>query len=114
MASSGLDPVVAGHEPGKGVKNMRLLTKALLKRFSEVGEQDIPNPIIVAHYFDPNGSADWYATAYDPETKSIFGWAEMIPGCGEWGYTSIDELSLTRIERDLYWKEKRASEVIPK
>ncbi len=37
----------------------------------------------------------------------------------EWGYTSLDELEAYKgplgigIERDLYWKEKKASEVIP-
>ena len=101
---------------------MRLLTKALIKRFAEVGDQDIPDPIVVAHYFDPTGSADWFATAYYPEDNVIFGWAEVVPGCGEWGYSSIDELQSVKgpfglgIERDLYWNEKRASEIerIPK
>ena len=101
---------------------MRLLTEALIKRFAEVGEQDIPNPIVVAHFFDPCGIADWFATAYYPKDNVIFGWAEIIPGGGEWGYTSIDELASFKgqlgigIERDLYWKEKHASEVerIPK
>jgi hypothetical protein len=96
---------------------MRLLTKALIKRFAEVGGQDIPDPIVVTHFFDPCGSADWYVTAYVPEDNVIFGWVGIVPGCGEWGYTSIDELQSykghlsTGIERDLYWEEKRASEV---
>ncbi len=96
---------------------MRLLTQALLKRFAEVGEQDVPDPIVVAHFFDPGGTGDWYATAYVPRDNVIFGWAEILPGCGEWGYSSIDELQSYKgplgigIERDLYWKEKRASEV---
>ena len=96
---------------------MRLLTKTLLKRFAKLGEQDIQDPIIVAHFFDPCGSGDWYATAYSPEDNLIFGWAEIVPGCGEWGYTSMDELQTYNgplgigVERDLYWREKRASEV---
>jgi hypothetical protein len=96
---------------------MRLLTKTLLKRFAKVGEQDIPDPIVVAHYFNPCGSGDWYATAYLPEENTIFGWAEIVPGCGEWGYTSLDELKSYKgplglgIERDLYWREQRASQV---
>jgi len=97
---------------------MRLMTETLLKRLAEVGEQDIPDPIVVAHFFNPCGSGDWYVTAYCPEDRVIFGWAEVIPGMGEWGYTSIDELQSLKgpfgigIERDLYWKEKRASEAI--
>jgi hypothetical protein len=96
---------------------MRLMNEALLKRFAEVGEQDIPDPIVVAHFFNPIGAGVWYATAFDPEDNLIFGWAEVLPGCGEWGYTSIDELQSyigplgLGIERDLFWKEKRASKV---
>ncbi len=96
---------------------MRLLTKTLLKRFARLGDQDIPDPIVVMHLFNPCGSGDWYVTAYIPEDNVIFGWAEVVPGCGEWGYTSIDELQSYKgplglgIERDLYWKERRASDV---
>ena len=49
----------------------------------------------------------------------FFGWAEIVPGGGEWGYFSLDELQSYKgpfglgIERDLYWKEKQAGEVIP-
>jgi hypothetical protein len=98
---------------------MRLLNKTLLKRFTKVGEQDNPNPLIVAHFFDPCGIATWYATCYIPEERLLFGWAELIPGGGEWGYFSLDELESYKgpfgigIERDLYWKEKHAGEVIP-
>ncbi len=96
---------------------MGLLTQALLKRFAKLGDQDIPDPIVVAHFFNPCGSGDWYATAYIPEDNVIFGWAEILPGGGEWGYTSIDELLSYKgplgigIERDRYWQERRASDV---
>lgn len=96
---------------------MRLISTALLKRFAELGEQDLPDPIVVAHFFDPCGYGNWYATAYHPEENVIFGWAGITPGMGEWGYTSIDELQSYKgplrlgIERDLSWMEKRASQV---
>ncbi len=96
---------------------MILITEALQKRFAEVGEQDIPDPIVVAHFFDPCSKANWYVTAYIPEERVIFGWAEVIPGCGEWGYTSIDELEChvgpygAPIMNDVFWKEKGSSEV---
>jgi hypothetical protein len=96
---------------------MKLLDEALLKRFVEVGKQDVQNPIVVAHFFNPCGAGNWYATSYDPQENVIFGWAEILPGGGEWGYTSIDELESyvgpfgIGIERDLYWDEKKASEV---
>ena len=34
---------------------MGLLTKTLLKRFAKVGEQDVPNPIIVAKFLTHAG-----------------------------------------------------------
>ncbi len=98
---------------------MRLLTKTLLKRFAQVGEQDIPDPVIVTKFFDPCGIATWYATCYLPDEKLFFGWAEVVPGGGEWGYFSLNELQSYKgplglgIERDLYWKEQHAKEVIP-
>jgi len=37
---------------------MKLLTKALEKRFAEVGSQEeVKDPIIIAKFFDPTGSA---------------------------------------------------------
>jgi hypothetical protein len=82
---------------------MRLMTQTLEKRFAQVGSQrEESDPLIIAHYFNPTGAGDWYATEYDP------------------GYTSLDELEAFKgqfglgIERDLYWHEKRASEVISK
>jgi hypothetical protein len=98
---------------------VRLLTKTLLRRFAKVGEQDVPNPIIVAKFFNPCGAGTWYATCYIPDERLFFGWAEIVLDGGEWGYFSLDELQAYKgpfgigIERDLYWKEKQASEVIP-
>ena len=99
---------------------MRLMTKALEKRFAEIGSQEgIKDPIIVAHFFNPTGAGDWYATEYDPKDRTIFGYASIFNDWkDEWGYTSLDELEAFKgrfglgIERDLYWIEKGASEVI--
>jgi len=99
---------------------MKLMTKELETRFAEIGSQDgVSDPLIIAHYFDPSGAGDWYATEYDPVDRIIFGYASIFQDWNdEWGYTSLDELGAYKgqwglgIERDLYWKEKRASEVI--
>ena len=49
------------------------MTKALEKRFEQVGEQyDKENPIIVAKFFNPVGSQTWFATEYNPETKICY------------------------------------------
>ena len=99
---------------------MKLMTRTLESRFAQVGKQDeVNDPIIIAHYFNPTGAGDWYATEYDPVERIIFGYASIFNDWNdEWGYTSLDELAAYKgrfglgIERDLYWQEKRASEVI--
>lgn len=84
------------------------MTPELLKRFAELGEQDVPNPIVVAKYFHPFSAWEWYATAYDPKDRMFFGWVNGSDP--ELGYFSLDELESVAfrglgIERDLYWKE---------
>lgn len=93
---------------------MKLMTKELEKRFREVGDQDIPNPIVIAHYFHPFSSWHWYATAYDPRERLFFGWVKG--DYPELGYFSLDEMLGIKVrglpmERDLHWAEKRLTEV---
>lgn len=97
---------------------MKLMTKALLERFKQVGDQDVEDPIVVAKYFNPCGSQTWYATAYYPETNVIFCFLDAAPPMEpEWGYSSLDEFAQPLppfglpIERDLHWQEKRFSEI---
>jgi len=100
---------------------MKLMTKALEERFAKVGRQDeVSDPLVIAHYFNPAGVGDWYATEYDPVDRIIFGYGSIFNDWNdEWGYTSLDELEAyigpldLGIERDLYWTEERASKVIP-
>lgn len=99
---------------------MMLMTKALEKRFAKIGSQeDSKDPIIVAKFFNPGGAGTWYATAYYPNEKLFFGYVSIFGDWNdEWGYFSLEELQTVKgafglgIERDLYWTEKRASEVI--
>jgi hypothetical protein len=52
---------------------MKLMTKALEKRFAEVGSQEKEqDPLIIAKFFNPTGAGTWYATEYDPERKLFF------------------------------------------
>lgn len=100
---------------------MRLLDEALIKRFAEVGCQAMEeDPIILAKFFNPTGAGTWYATEYDANRNDCYGYASIFGDWNdEWGYFSLDELqSYTGplgigIERDLFWEEKRASQVIP-
>ena len=110
---------------------MKLMTKALEKRFAQVGSQeDVKDPLIIAKYFNPTGRGTWYATEYDPKTRIFFGYVSIFNDHNdEWGYFSLAELEAFRgklrvagfkghyglgIERDLYFKEAPASQVIGK
>lgn len=98
---------------------MKLLTKELLERFNKVGRQEeVKDPIVITKFFNPTGAGTWYATEYNPESKIFFGYVSIFGDWNdEWGYFSLEELESLRgpfglgIERDLYFKEKRFSEV---
>lgn len=103
---------------------MKLLTKEITDRFAKVGRQeDVKDPIVIAKFFDPTGSATWFATEYDPAEKMFFGYATLF-GLGspedEFGYFSLEELESVRgrfglgIERDRGFTEKPISEIISK
>ena len=99
---------------------MKLMTKTLEKRFAKVGSQaEESDPLIIAKYFNPCGAGTWYATEYDPKTRICFGYVSIFGDHNdEWGSFSLDELQSYNgplgigIERDLYFGEKRASNVI--
>ena len=98
---------------------MKLLTEELLKRFEKVGSQeDQIDPIIIAKFFNPVGAGTWYATEYQPEDKTFFGYVSIFGDLNdEWGYFFLNELESYKgefglgIERDLYFTEKRFSEI---
>jgi hypothetical protein len=99
---------------------MELLTKALVRRFAQVGSQEnVKDPIIIAKFFNPYGAGTWYATEYDPITRTFFGYVSIFGDWNdEWGSFSLEELMDYKgpfgigIERDLYWQETPASTVI--
>jgi len=102
---------------------MQLLTKALIKRFQEVGSQERnPDPLVIARFFLPEGAATWYATEYNSEGCVFFGYVTLF-GLGsiedEWGSFSLDELLRIRgpvlrlpVERDRFFTEARFSVVM--
>ena len=99
---------------------MKLMTKALEKRFAAVGSQEeAADPVIIAKFFNPCGAGTWYATEYDQKRRVFFGYVSIFGDHNdEWGSFSLDELQSYRgplglgIERDRYFVEKRASEAI--
>lgn len=101
---------------------MKLMTKELERRFAQVGSQEqVEDPLIIAKFFNPAGVGTWYATEYDPVTRIFFGYVSIYGDWNdEWGDFSLDELESYRgpfglgIERDLYFGERRASEILKK
>jgi hypothetical protein len=99
---------------------MRLMTGELEKRFAEIGSQEnSKNPIVVAKFFNPAGAGTWYATEYDPKTKTFFGYVSIFGDWNdEWGYFSLDELESFEgpfgigLERDLHWGERRFNKAV--
>ena len=96
---------------------MKLLTKALEKRFAALGNQDGKgdDAIVVAKFFNPTGSWTWYATEWLPEQNAFCG---LVDGdYAELGYFSKTELDGFKgpfgigIERDLHFGEKTIGEV---
>ncbi len=99
---------------------MQLMTEELAARFAQVGSQEgIKDPVIIAHFFNPAGAGDWWATEYDPKDGIFFGYVSIFGDWNdEWGSFSLEELEAYKgrwglgIERDLYWIEKPATAVI--
>ena len=65
--------------------------------------------LVTAHYFLPGTGADWYVVEFSSEEQLLFGWAELVPGGGELGYTSFRELESIVVFSNLRFE----SRVIP-
>ena len=97
---------------------MKLITDKLIKRFAEVGKQDIPDPLVIAKFFNPAGGGSWWVTEYNPEQNDCFGFVTGLQ-FDEWGYFSIDELEAVelpfglRIERNIHFQEDVISKACP-
>lgn len=88
---------------------MKLLTKAIENKLPALYAQDEKGDDAVAYvkFFTPDANWTWYATEYDPETKTFFGLVDGFEK--ELGYFTLDELEQVRgglnlpVERDLYF-----------
>ena len=89
---------------------MELLTKKIIERFREVGNQGgKEDPLVIVKFFNPTGAGTWWATEYDEKNKLFFGYVSILGGaCDEWGSFSLEELKSVKgigglgIERDLH------------
>ena len=85
---------------------MKLLTKENLKNLPALGSTDGQGDqaVVQVKFFTPWDRGTWYATEYDPETRTFFGLVDGFEK--EYGYFSLDELEAVKgpfglkIERD--------------
>ena len=96
-----------------------LLPQSIRKTIPPLYAQDGKGMDAIAHikFFHPYGNGVWYLTEFDHDGgDTCFGWAEILPGCGELGYFSLTELEslearingqcipgLQAIERDIHF-----------
>ena len=98
-------------------KKQKLMTAAIRKKLPKINEQeDVDDPIVYVKFFNAYGAGKWLVTEFDGKDE-MFGWAEIHPGMGEFGYMSLKELEsldaymmgrripgLQAIERDTSFK----------
>lgn len=102
---------------------MELMTKELASAIPKLGStEEVKNPKIVAHYFNPFGNGDWYVLEGEEQTNGdwlFYGYVKspLSPEYDEYGYFTLNQLKSVRlyggcgIERDLYWTKKTVEEV---
>ncbi len=98
---------------------MKIVTKefeALFKDYPLYSQEHEDDPLVIVKLFDPTGSATWLLTEYDPVEKIAFGYVMGLQE-DEFGYVSLTELESIKgpygigIEQDLYFTQKRLSEL---
>ena len=101
---------------------MKLLSKKLERRFAQVGSQEnAKDPLIITEFLNPAGFVTFYATEYNPATRTFFGYVSLSEdNNGEWGYFTLDELEFLKknllfgIVCDHFFQEQPASHLISK
>ena len=94
---------------------MKLLTKEIERLLAKEDSRNESDPVAVVKFFTPWTYWTWYATDYDPVEKVFFGYVQGHEN--ELGSFSLEELKSLkgpaglRVERDLYFKPTRLSEL---
>ena len=111
--------VVMSHQRIRRQAKQKLLTQEDLGRLPALGTTDGQGYEALAQvkFFNPGGVGTWYATEYDPATRTFFGLADL--GDPELGYFSLDELEQAKgnwglgIERDMYFSPTALKALMP-
>jgi hypothetical protein len=100
----------------KGGEIMKLLTKALERRFAQVGSQrDEKDPLIIAKYASQGDRMMLYASEYNPIGRVFFGYVSIVGDYDEWRELPLDHLihwAGFGMKRVLNFKEQRASQAL--
>ncbi len=96
---------------------MKLMTKEIERRLPALYSQDGKGDeaLVQVKFFTPDSNWTWYATEFDPETRTFFGLVDGFEK--ELGYFTLDELEGATgplglaIERDMYWEPKPLGQV---
>jgi hypothetical protein len=98
---------------------MKIVTeefKELFKDYPLYSQEHERDPLVICKLFNPCGSATWFLLEYDPVEKIAFGYVVGLAE-NELGYISLTEVESIKgplgigIEQDLYFVQKRLSEV---
>lgn len=102
---------------------MQLLTKEIKEQIPALYSQEKESdPVVYVKFFDPTGSWTWYATEGEEYDEGDFLFFGLVVGFEpELGYFTLSQLKTAKngcrgiqalpIERDLYFKPCRLSEV---
>jgi hypothetical protein len=87
-----------------------------IPKFYSTEEVPLKEKMIYMHFFI--GGCDWYASEYDPESQTFFGFAVLNQDLenAEWGYISLEELcslkvDFVEVDRDLHFIPTKAMEI---
>jgi hypothetical protein len=99
-------------------QSMKILTKEILEKLPALySQENVEDPMIVCKFFYPDFGWTWYAIEFDGK-DTFYGY--VVGDFPELGYFALSELLANRgklgmpIERDLYFKPCRLSEVMVK
>jgi hypothetical protein len=89
-----------------------------LPTIAEISSRSLDLVMCTVKLFNPTGRETWYLAAYDPETRTAWGVADIL--CREAGPIDMSELVGFRgrfglpIERDLWYSPRTATALLTK
>jgi len=98
---------------------MKIVTEefeALFKDYPLYSQEHEEDQLVICKLFDPCGSATWFLLEFDPVEKIAFSYVQGLIE-DELGYVSLTEMESIKgplgigIEQDMYFKQKKLSEV---